>query len=174
MLWWSRNNSDGFPWLTRLSKFCGFLGNILFRGYFFFFFWSEHCSTTQPVLLLRLETLFPFISPWPMRQSSNGSPLSWRLRMCVRSLMMVNLVFHCISFHSNQLRTADLQKKKKIGRAGFNLRENVKTSSTPQFSSSDQLLSHVQIFVTQWTAACQASLSITNSLSEISKLQKKK
>ena len=41
----------------------------------------------------------------------------------------------------------------------------MKTSSTPQFSSSDQLLSHVRIFVTQWTAARQASLSITNSQS---------
>ena len=28
--------------------------------------------------------------------------------------------------------------------------------------SSVQLLSHVQIFVTSWTVACQASLSITN------------
>ena len=28
--------------------------------------------------------------------------------------------------------------------------------------SSGQLLSHVQLFVTPWTAACQASLSITN------------
>ena len=28
-----------------------------------------------------------------------------------------------------------------------------------------QLLSHVQLFVTPWTAACQASLSITNSQS---------
>ena len=31
--------------------------------------------------------------------------------------------------------------------------------------SSLQLLSHVQLFVTPWTAACQASLSITNSWS---------
>ena len=30
-------------------------------------------------------------------------------------------------------------------------------------SQSVQLLSHVQLFVTPWTAACQASLSITNS-----------
>ena len=29
--------------------------------------------------------------------------------------------------------------------------------------SSVQLLSHVQLFVTPWTAACQASLSIINS-----------
>ena len=32
-------------------------------------------------------------------------------------------------------------------------------------SSSVLLLSHVQLFVTTWTAACQASLSITNSWS---------
>ena len=31
--------------------------------------------------------------------------------------------------------------------------------------SSVQLLSHVQLFATPWTAACQASLSITNSWS---------
>ena len=31
--------------------------------------------------------------------------------------------------------------------------------------SSVQSLSHVQLFVTPWTAACRASLSITNSLS---------
>ena len=30
-------------------------------------------------------------------------------------------------------------------------------------ASSVQLLSHVQLFATPWTAACQASLSITNS-----------
>ena len=34
---------------------------------------------------------------------------------------------------------------------------------TPFQFSSVQLLSHVQLFVTPWTAACQASLSITNS-----------
>ena len=33
------------------------------------------------------------------------------------------------------------------------------------FISSVQSLSHVQLFVTPWTAACQASLSITNSQS---------
>ena len=35
----------------------------------------------------------------------------------------------------------------------------------PWFFSSVQLLSHVWLFVTQWTAACQASLSITNTWS---------
>ena len=33
--------------------------------------------------------------------------------------------------------------------------------------SSVQLLSHIQIFVIPWTAACQASLSITNSRSSL-------
>ena len=32
---------------------------------------------------------------------------------------------------------------------------------------SDQLLSHVQLFVTPWITACQASLSITNSQSSL-------
>ena len=39
------------------------------------------------------------------------------------------------------------------------------TSLTPTFNSSVQSLSHVQLFATPWTAACQASLSITNSQS---------
>ena len=38
------------------------------------------------------------------------------------------------------------------------------TFQSIQFSSF-QSLSHVQLFATPWTAACQASLSITNSLS---------
>ena len=39
----------------------------------------------------------------------------------------------------------------------------LKVSMTP--ISSVQLLSHVQLFATLWTAACQASMSITNSQS---------
>ena len=35
----------------------------------------------------------------------------------------------------------------------------------PYLASSVQLLSHVRLFATPWTAACQASLSITNSWS---------
>ena len=44
------------------------------------------------------------------------------------------------------------------------LRANQLTIHSVQFSSF-QLLSHVQLFVTPWTAAGQASLSITNSQS---------
>ena len=50
----------------------------------------------------------------------------------------------------------------------FNTFEDVKTKRTPSLYkrfSSVQLLSHVQLFATSWTAACQATLSITNSLS---------
>ena len=36
--------------------------------------------------------------------------------------------------------------------------------NSPQFSS-DQLLSHVRLYATPWTAACQYSLSISNSWS---------
>ena len=50
----------------------------------------------------------------------------------------------------------------------FNTFEDVKTKRTPSLYkrfSSVQLLSHVQLFVTPWIAARQASLSITNSWS---------
>ena len=53
------------------------------------------------------------------------------------------------------------------GSAGFILlrRLNWKSICFQPHSSSVQLLSHVWFFVTPWTAACQASLSITNSRS---------
>ena len=41
----------------------------------------------------------------------------------------------------------------------------METRKLVQFSSVSQSLSHVQLFVTPWTAARQASLSITNSWS---------
>ena len=41
-------------------------------------------------------------------------------------------------------------------------RQYTQISNTSVQLSSVQLLSHVQIFVTSWTVACQASLSITN------------
>ena len=41
----------------------------------------------------------------------------------------------------------------------------IRTVLTFMTFSSVQFLSHVQLFVTPWTAACQASLSITNSSS---------
>ena len=46
------------------------------------------------------------------------------------------------------------------------LNMHVQKFSSVQFSSC-QLLSHVRLFVTSWIAACQASLSITNSRSLI-------
>ena len=41
----------------------------------------------------------------------------------------------------------------------------IHTVKATQFSQSVQLLSHIRLFVTPWTIACQASLSITNSRS---------
>ena len=49
-----------------------------------------------------------------------------------------------------------------------NKKENNKQNTDPgerKIFSSDQALGHVQLFVTPWTTACQASLSITNSWS---------
>ena len=45
----------------------------------------------------------------------------------------------------------------------YNLYRRLKYGQSVFFSV--QLLSHVKLFVTPWTAACQASLSITNSWS---------
>ena len=50
----------------------------------------------------------------------------------------------------------------------FDLKKYIKTNYLEQFQasvSSIQLLSHVRLFATPWTAACQASLSIANSWS---------
>ena len=44
------------------------------------------------------------------------------------------------------------------------MKYTIPVSSLAQFSSA-QSLSHVRLFATPWTAACQASLSITNSWS---------
>ena len=46
-----------------------------------------------------------------------------------------------------------------------NTHRHTHTSVTAGLFSSVQSLSHVQLFVTPWTAACLASLSITNSQS---------
>ena len=48
---------------------------------------------------------------------------------------------------------------------GFSKITNVKCLSTGLASSSVQSLNRVRLFATPWTAACQASLSITNSWS---------
>ena len=42
---------------------------------------------------------------------------------------------------------------------------NLTTTNTTSRLQSVQLLSHVQLFATSWTAACQVTLSITNSWS---------
>ena len=66
---------------------------------------------------------------------------------CERYFLVRNIFRH---FSSNKTR--------KIKEYITKLRSNFQLSSV-------QSLSHVQLFVTPWTAACQASLSITNSWS---------
>ena len=64
--------------------------------------------------------------------------------------------------HMLQLRVCMLQLKKMIPHA--TTRSPMCPTATTCFSSV-QSFSHVQLFETQWTAACQASLCITNSWS---------
>ena len=49
----------------------------------------------------------------------------------------------------------------------MNENENTTTQNLSDQIRSDQLLSRVRLFVTSWIAACQASLSITNSQSSL-------
>ena len=65
-------------------------------------------------------------------------------------LMQYIRTFRIISFSKDPTGTPVLEESKKI---------------TPTFrtSQSVQSLSRVRLFATPWTAACQASLSITNS-----------
>ena len=56
----------------------------------------------------------------------------------------------------------------KSGKATFGLRKyNYFPPNNVTYASSVQLLSRVRLFTTPWIAACQASLSITNSLSSL-------
>ena len=68
----------------------------------------------------------------------------------------LTVFLYCNSFNKNQ-------------RLGIHVKEEVQKSVPRRISgrplSSVQLLSHVRVFVTPWTAARQASLSITNSCS---------
>ena len=68
----------------------------------------------------------------------------------------LTVFLYCNSFNKNQ-------------HLGIHVKEEVQKSVPRRISgrplSSVQLLSHVRVFVTPWTAARQASLSITNSCS---------
>ena len=68
----------------------------------------------------------------------------------------LTVFLYCNSFNKNQ-------------HLGIHVKEEVQKSVPRRISgrplSSVQLLSHVRVFVTPWTAARQASLSITNSWS---------
>ena len=69
--------------------------------------------------------------------------------------MKNNVVLYKMKWELNIFKSK-LKKLKKKNNQGFVLQKEL---------SSVQLLSHVQLFASPWTAACQASLSITNSQS---------
>ena len=79
-----------------------------------------------------------------------------------------------VSFHSNPKDRYCRRVLKLVLKLTFNIHALISPASKVmlkilqaqfhQFSSA-QSLSHVQLFVTPWTSACQASLSITNSRS---------
>ena len=117
---------------------------------------------------------FIFLFPFPALQCS----LMWSLAMCPQSLERnpeitdISLpLFHCVWWGSDgaisalQLSHEAWTNMAPEGQVGLG-RESTQTKIqfVPWFSSV-QLLSCVWLFVTPWTTACQASLSITNSWS---------
>ena len=68
-----------------------------------------------------------------------------------------------------ELKSLLMKMKEKSEKVGLKLniqKAKIMASSLIQFSSV-QSLSHVRLFATPWIAACQASLSITNSRSSL-------
>ena len=76
-------------------------------------------------------------------------PCSWNIFSRIIGLYYVTKCFNFSIIMEDKVLQLSLLKKER---------------QTP-FISSVQSLSHVQLFATPWTAACQASLSITNSRS---------
>ena len=95
---------------------------------------------------------------------------SWIISLAMSNLMQ-NLFIQLISILGGGWSWGLVYQRFKFWVLGFDSSSSLQKccsvmmiSSQPQFSSV-QSLSHVRLFVTPWTTACQASLSITNSRS---------
>ena len=135
---------------------------------------SKHLILCRPLLLL--PSIFP-----SKRVFSNESALLIRWPKYCRfsfSFSPSSEYSGLISFRINQFDLLDVQGTLKSLLQHHNLKASILWRSaffmvqlshpymtTGKTISSAQSLSHVQLFVTPWTAAHQASLSITNSRS---------
>ena len=110
------------------------------------------------------HTRLPCPSPTP-RVHPNPCPLSWWCHTTISSccpLLLPPSIFHSIRVFSNE--SALRIRWPKYWSFSFNILWNL-FLHLAQWFSSVQLLSRVWLFATPWTAAHQASLSITNSRS---------
>ena len=87
-------------------------------------------------------------SAWPERVSSSSQALSTNHKSCARI--------------KPQSWDTDLKGMRRWQGGPVSMRDLEMAPLEPQIRS-DQSLSRVRLFVTPWIAACQASLSITNS-----------
>ena len=99
---------------------------------------SDWTAATGPPCSLSLSLAFNLLSIWD-------------------GITLVQIIYHLDSFHFNGMNISCLQDQKLV-------EEFSRPLSSVQFSSV-QLLSCVCLFATPWTAARQASLSITSSQS---------
>ena len=108
-------------------------------------------------------------SPLP-RICSNSCPLSWfkgpsnHLNLCHDLLLWLHLTYP--NFRKTTEKNMTESQVKSL--LSFVQRKRIVNSFYSTFQntfSSIQSLSHVQLFLTPWTAACQVSLSIANSWS---------
>ena len=125
--------------------------------------WGIHCCLvpkSRPTLCDSMAYRFPCVSLSPT-VCSNSYPLSW---CCCLTILSSDVLFFCLqSFTaSGSSNESSLRIRwPKFWSFSFSI---IPTNESVQFSSV-QLLSHVQLFVTPWIAAYQASLSIINSWS---------
>ena len=135
---------------------------------------SRGVSLLPRAWTLSLTSTSLWTSRWPLQPSDNGPVHSFALcchgsKLCLDLLTGVSLCF--LPFQSSKLPAPKVFKNMNVFRLffletyqGFPLLiETHPQSSVYQFSSLSHSL--CWLFVIPWTAACQASLSITNSWS---------
>ena len=105
-------------------------------------------------------------SPWG-RKESDTTELNWTESLLTEVLRHCSLIYNLWTYWSHLKPSSwDSSPEDSLLSLGFSSDTPVKGSTfNTTLHHSVQLLSHARFSVTPWTAACQASLSITNSQS---------
>ena len=131
-----------------------------------FFFWTMLCSMQDLSSLTRDQTQAPAVEAWSRNHwmaREVQHTLSYHTTQQLRSLSRWKLMFTQKPVHRYRSFIQNCQNLEATKMAFSRWMDKVWYLQTTDYSV--QSLSHVRLFVTPWTAACQASLSITNSWS---------